>query len=343
MSRSHTPNKTLVTAALALAMLPATLFAQDRIPAEIIQATTITQQSEQQLRSITRQTVLVLVEPDADLRKRTRRNLTSPLTRSDATDAFRNAYSLVLVDELRPLLSDASFETRLNAAIILSYLHAPQALDLAGQALDDENPAVRYWAARCFEDITPRVQLTNQQLLGHADLLAGRLATETSDITAIRLVEALDAFSNPDAYQPLIDALFTRATTDSNSLAPEERALTATFQWLIRARSEGVNIEPILANLSALVIVNAQVATERLQQDPEAPNAAELIRVSDQVLDLARETFFPNTPAPGGSLSRYIPRAEWTQVLQALQSWKTLLADPTVNLSQQARDALNNR
>ncbi|WP_428387591.1 HEAT repeat domain-containing protein [Mucisphaera sp.] len=337
MNRPAAPIRSSLLLGLALVFsTPPHLHAQERLPAETIQSESITPTLEQQIRVYLNGLAPQLAEPDADLRKRTRRELVGPLNRPDATEAFQTTYSLIAAEALEPLLESDDFATRLNAIIAVSELYTVQALDLASEALDDANPAVRYWAARCYQDVGNRIEISTADVQRYINALATALATETNDPTAIRIIDALGAYNDPEAISRLINALINR---EDDSLSADERALTACFQWLIRSRAEGLDIESLLAETTALAIAKSRIAISQLIQDPETPNAAELIRITDQILGLTRNTFFPNTPTPD-SLAGNLARSNWATLNQDLDTWAALMIEPAIGLSDSARDAL---
>ncbi|QDU72801.1 HEAT repeat domain-containing protein [Mucisphaera calidilacus] len=331
------------SAALGLLILPAaTLLAQDRLPSEIYTADPLTDGQTQAVQIYINELAQALAEDDADLRQRSRRSLTNPLRRPSASQNFLQIYTGLTVEALKPNLDNEDFAVRLNTLIILAELKSHQGLELAATRINDPNAAVRYWAIRCFEVPEARTQLNQEEITAHLDLLAGQLAIETSEAAAIRLTEAIDSYDTTLAHQKLIDALYLRLSNNvkPNSLATEQRALTQTFRWLIRARSDGVEITPLLADVAALGHANARRAQTMLQQNPQAPLAADTIRVVDQILDLTREMLFPNTQTPT-NLQRHLIREDWNALANDLNTWSQLLLDPAIDLDPRARAIVN--
>lgn len=328
----------LQLASIGLMFLQSPLMAQDRLPSEVYQADPLNEAQVQSIDLFLETHIQSLLSDDAELRQSARRSLSNPLRRPNATQAFQTTYAEQAVQALTQPLQSSDFAIRLNALIILSDLSIPEAVELASEYINDDNPAVRYWAVRCFQNRELISQLDPQQATAFLDILSKRLAVETSDPACIRLAEALDAYDNPQAYTKLLDALYLRHDNQvrRDSLACEARGLTLTFRWMIRSQSAGMEIAPYLTETAALAHVNAKRALAQLQENPGRESAAELIRVVDQIFDLTETTFFPNTPVPG-QLQRHLIREDWTALQSELNTWGQLLLDPTIDLPERAR------
>lgn len=156
----------------------------------------------------------LLVPDDPEAVAEARAKLLEPLNLPGATGSFKDQYSAELITGIRAGATSESLAVRLNTMILIARSTGAYGLDLAGGALRDASPAVRYWAARAVADAIdggpnqPSVSRAEQRQL-HQRLSAAVAAESTCEIRE-QLYRALAAMQIPAARQTVSEALMER-------------------------------------------------------------------------------------------------------------------------------------
>jgi len=99
-----------------------------------------------------------------DTIKEAREKIIEPLRNRLITPVVRDFYSVEAAKAIAPLIQSESFLVRLNVVVTCSFLLTGEIADTCVAGLKDENPAVRYWAAKAIVR-TLKQQQEGQRLL----------------------------------------------------------------------------------------------------------------------------------------------------------------------------------
>lgn len=282
----------------------------------------------------------MLAQRDADVSEAQRR-LTEPL-RSPAgpSPRFLEAYSEPLVDGLaRCLAADERTHVRLNAMIVVAYMPPAPAIELIGQGVEDENPAVRYWALKSVQQIANRHGWSNGQQLELLEMLTEVLRQEQATVVVRQVMLGLVGLDVRDAMEQTLEALNERAdaheASPGQALAPELTGLEQLFRRLIEAEDAAAASRD-LRELSRTAYRYIRLAAVSLNDGSVASEYAatyrSLILLADQILHEAHSELDggQNPPPRVGS---DVQNEDWSQVLDKAQQWGALLQEPPFNFT----------
>ncbi|MEM0913207.1 MAG: hypothetical protein AAGB29_09105 [Planctomycetota bacterium] len=210
--------------------------------------------------------------------RRARNQIVTQVTLPQTSEAFRDAFAGSFVKNADPLLVNGPLVVRLNTMIVMSQTRRLGVLDLAGRVLvDDENPAVRYWAARTIEQVVVALQAENQQIPNELrrDLLQALQVAAAGEKAPTTLAQVFSAMASLGAINELIQSLDGRlaAHVDDPSLLflPERRAMEQLYIELVRqlAAQGQVAMEPTIVELSRVALLYLTVASTQLAEAAE--------------------------------------------------------------------------
>ncbi len=134
--------------------------AQFGLPEDLIKASDLTAAQKQAITQfIDQHKAGLTAEPQ--VLKRDRDALLDPLRHLDISVSFRLEYARQLVPILRPLVSGEKDLAAINALTIAGELATSSSLDMAGPALADKRPAVRFAGVNAFDRTFVAIARTN--------------------------------------------------------------------------------------------------------------------------------------------------------------------------------------
>jgi hypothetical protein len=245
----------LAACALLLSLGAPTALAQSELPPAVIQSTTLNDAERAQAEQYAAAALELLKSQTWSESKRGRDQLLRPLENTNASVAFRLAYTRVLVPDLERQLAPANPDlTRINALRILGSLATAQAAAAIEPHLADKSPSIRFMAAsaagtalRSLSTGSPAlpsgdaVRLVNRldrQLQTEADpLVLDGLVVALIDATRVEIANYTEL--RDTAYQKLVTTMSARVqslptdTTDEQLLATLLRVGVAARDGLI--------------------------------------------------------------------------------------------------------------
>lgn len=120
--------------------------AQDRLPASMLNATSLTSSQESEIEAFVRRWNSQLLQGSDREIADAREALLQPV-RSSTSDAFLNQYGEAVGEQLSTALEARKLITRLNAMIVAGELGGRGVRGVIVKGLSDPSPAVNYWAA----------------------------------------------------------------------------------------------------------------------------------------------------------------------------------------------------
>lgn len=280
-----------------------------------------------------------------------RSRLLDPLRRPQVPQGFMQGYTEVYVQRVLNRLAEGRDAMRLNVMIVAPRLAVQEALQLIQQGLTDENPGVRYWAAKALATIAQRPTdqngLSSEQQLAALDLLRNSIGNESSNAVLTQLLQAMSKLEVREAFDALLDALIRRLAFHTNSagepMMPEQEALRNLFQTLVRLEAQGQNVQDPVRQIARAALLYMTIAARQAEQAEQAgqplspPQIADreaMIRLADQILRWAMPLPTMLGPAAQGQMPQPITNAltrrEWNFILTQANEWRRLLRDASV-------------
>lgn len=273
--------------------------------------------------------------------RRARNQIVTQITLPQTSDAFREAFVRSLVTQAQPLLTGGPLVVRLNTMIVMSRARLYGVLELAGQVLGDQNPAVRYWAAKTIEDVIsgqpvdgpPLPRALRQQLL---TALQQAAAKEAEPATLAQIFSAMAALG---AINEVIQALDSRlpghVENPDGLLLPERRAMEQLYIELVRQLEEQgrAAVEPTIIQLARVSLLYLTVASEQLagaeQMGAELiEDKRRMVEQADLVLRWAVEQLGQAGVLPP-TIRNAVATSDWGAIVGQLDFWRQeLTLDP---------------
>lgn len=318
--------------------------AQDRLPQDVITADPLAGPQEDQVDTFADFWVDQLLNGDAPQVSEARRKLIEYLTIPGSSAAFRDALNKAIIERFDPVVKSDRLITRLNGMIVVNYLTDTGAFGLVGIGLQDQSPAVRYWAAKAVAQITQRGQLAAGQQQQLLQLLEQGLGNEEDAAVLAELLKALNALNIPAAKDALITALgeqvkFFRAAPDARFQTLYD-AMQALYIDLIRLDAQnpgGVN--PQITELARVALLYNQLAAEQLKNDPDLSpelinDKAQMVKLTDTILRFAVDTLAPGSRKPD-PIDNAITFKDWDFVLVQADRWRQTLRRSPFNFTEE--------
>lgn len=339
-SRQLTAGVLVILITLGLSAAPAAAQNLDRIPPEVLIATSLTPEQQQLVNSyITHWAQQLQGEEDAQV-VTARRRLIEPLGGS-GSEQFNQQYSQAVGRAIQQAAQAERLIVRLNTMIIVTRLSPATALPLIEQGLNDENAAVRYWAAKSVASITSDSELppaTQRQLLAP---LAQQLGQESSVPVVQQVMLSLLALTIPEATQQVLEALNERVTmhmTDpGQSVVAESEGLAELYRKLVtEAGQSGARQEQMrqLARVALryMDLVATQFATGNVPPEREAEYVS-LLDLTSTVLNAAHQSLQSPLNSPT-NLSIALRSQDWPAVQAQVEEWRNILRAAPFNIPQ---------
>ena len=197
--------------------------------------------------------------------------------------------------------------SRLNALIIGAELANASVFDLSAAGLTDNDPAIRYWAAKAAADVAEKTQnafneAQQKQLLAS---LKQAMSGESSDMILEQMARAIATLNIPEAQQALLDIVGERVAVflaePNQALRVDVKVLGDMQRRLALLDANGQNIEAPLRQLLTVTGKYAHAVAKMLQEnrigEEVRPHAIEMMNIADGVFAFGRDRLDATVPA----------------------------------------------
>ncbi|MEX0774486.1 MAG: HEAT repeat domain-containing protein [Phycisphaeraceae bacterium] len=322
---------------LTLLALTAPAWAIERLPFDTISRAAVSGDDQKLIDEFTSQWGQALASAKADdpAMGSARDHLLDPL-RQKYSPAFGTAYSTALSKHLTTALASDQSQVRINAMIVASQL-TREVSDLVGTGLKDENPAVRYWAAKTAGQLGQAATLSADEEARVLASLSDALASEKSRLVAQQILLGMSALNIPQANAQLLTLLEARVTTlranPTQSPAAEMRALLALMTRLTRAT--GAQTADQLRQAARVLYLYMHLSSQALLAEPTALEPSVRKDHEDNIVTAEKWLMWTYGKLGGsetlpGSVQNYIQQKRYNEVRMIVQDeWKkTMRRDP---------------
>jgi len=313
---------------------PAAAQEESALPSDIIRAdSALTAAQEQVVASYVQRWATALASSARITDARS--NLIAPLKRPGASPIFKTAYSdQVLATEPFERVSESDdLLLRLNAAIIVSEMSSAAALAKAMQMLQDESPAVRYWAARAIGSLLARLELDEAVRRQELQKLRTALAREASEEAAAEIFTAIIQFRSAEAIRAVLEAVRVRV---ERHRAEPQRSVDNITDALIRL-SQTLVLEPELQSppIVRLLMVDAFLFVQLIADqmlageipERQQPAARRLVVEFDKVLRFWSTRAGLAADALPANVAQLAARDNWEEIILAIEDWRRVLTE----------------
>ncbi|MFP4145922.1 MAG: HEAT repeat domain-containing protein [Phycisphaeraceae bacterium] len=335
------PQMIILLAACLLLAAPAA--AQDRLSADLVTAEAHDQPQRQQIRDYAAQWLEVLLQGQPEQIPQARSRLLQPLN-MEPSDSFLSIYAPALQPEddgadgpvlSQGLQSDKPLATRLNTIIVLTNLPGQQSIDLLVDALEDPNPAVRYWAAKAIGRLAGENQFTTQRRQDLLDTLLTRLNEDETAAVCQQILLAAGEIDATRMLEILNDRLNQIARKPGQSVLAEQVALR---QFYLDLAAAGDADPDLVEELGRTALRYLRLAARELDSQRVGGQQADIyagtVRVADNALRFVHGNRNSSVDHPG-SLDSLINSENWQTVLQRADQWERALQASPFNFSQE--------
>lgn len=341
--RSLTLLKVLV---LVVGAVPTAAWGQNKIPYEAV--TSVTALSPEYIRLIdvyVAQRVERLIEGDPKEIRSAREGLLDPLGLVGASDVFLVAYSRAVSSRLSPGVNlEKPLIVRLNVMIIAAALRDPGVARVIEAGLDDENPAVRYWACKAAGRVSSRGTIPGDVQLSLLNKLSGRLSKETDPAVSEQVLRGLVGLSIPEATEQLLTKLNEKvqqfAAQPQTPAGVVVDVLRTLFVNAVRANATGQRASEV--QLRRMMLVGYRymdLSSTLLDLGLVGPGTKqehiELLQITDAMLIWAAGQSLPGGRSTPDSVKRQIELGNWPAVRLRAQEWKLVLVSEPLNFKEQ--------
>lgn len=327
---------------LLLSVSPAA--AQDRLPSDLLTADSLSTEQHNLINLyIEFWTDMLRGSESTDEQVVTARaRLIEPLDQPATSNAFQQYYPSAVAERLQGALDPSSLIARLNTMILVSHLGLrPQAVALVQQGLEDESPAVRYWAVKAIRtasgaDGGPSLNPnTGRQLLNQLDNMVDDEPTlEVLEQVLLAMVDLDQPGSN--ALQRVVSVLNRRVSVHANQprvpYRPETSAMQAAYRQVLYAQNRG-GTDQLLNQIAAaaakyMLVVANQAQQNELSTQLQADYAA-MAQLTFTILDQIRQSRGVNAPVPSQfQFDQDVVNRNWDGVRQGAQQFRDMLTNP---------------
>ena len=261
---------------------------------------------------------------------------------TDSTAFFLVEYRAALRDPLRQAFESKSASkrliVRLNAMIVAAELHDTDNINLLIQGLNDQNPAVRYWAAQAIAGLTRGPNLKIQQRNKLFSALAVAVENEKIEPVLKQMMRALVRLTKhvPNAINTLLQTINKRVELHMASpqlgISAEIEGLRDLRQPLIesRAANPAATTEALRQFILVATRYHMLAATQLEQGKVPAIHRGDyitLLNLVDNVLpwavrQLGVKTISPDLKQPIGP---YLEQKQWALINLRAVGWQQLL------------------
>ncbi len=314
----------------------------------VLQADPLSTAQQDQLSGFVQSQTQRLSSPDAQVVVEAREALIDVFSREirdNASDTFRSAYAQSVAAALLEAMPQLDTLGKVNALLVAAHVvHADNA-DVILFGLQDDNPAVRYLAAKAVQGVASRAQLDDSLPLSTGfytqilDALGSTLPRESSDHARSMMMLAIAEIDRPQAVQTLIAALNARLQTHIADptlvMSGEAASIERLFTRLTANDTDAEAYRSLMAlGLRYLHVANAQLRDAGAGQDadPEPSRAQLIIYVDRFVLQDGAARVFNRLDQLPPLVNNAVNRRDWDFIDEQIQAWRQLLAAPPFNI-----------
>lgn len=253
------------------------------------------------------------------------------------SDAFLRYYRQHVATALTPLLAHKDLLVRLNAMIVLDRVGGADAVPIAGKALADASPAVRYWAAKTIADQAAALPGDAQkQVLA---TITKRVASEHVPQVVEQLLVTMGSLTLPEAKLQLLEALNQRvayhAQHPGTSIGPEEAGLQRLYKTLFGAAAKpDPNVLKALGRtaLRYLDLTATQLDLKQVPDDAVRQTYHHTVQLTYYILRFVQGAT-KGAPAAPPDLTDAIKAGNWKMVRVQVEAWRNVLEAPPFGFS----------
>ena len=270
-----------------------------------------------------------------------RRDLVGPLTAIGATPSFVQQYGRALAEGVAGLPADTEPPKRINALLLLRAAPPQEAAPVVRPALQSEEPAIRFTAAKVLVDLLERPQAgappldagSRRQLQADVTAAAG---TETDAYVVGKLLPVLQSVYGDAGQARLIETLAERVAVHvehpETGFLPELTEMSRLFLTRLgnfqRAEAEGL----CRASAGFMKVAAAQLAAGSTPADLR-PDAERMLTQSDTILrELAVSQLGLARNAAPDPIADALESDDFAAVADAADAWAAALGFPVVEV-----------
>ncbi|MEX0744815.1 MAG: HEAT repeat domain-containing protein [Phycisphaeraceae bacterium] len=307
----------------------------DQLGSAITEAESLNNQQRTQIDTYIAQWAGLLRDSGDDNVERARRRLLEPLRSGRPSDEFMNHYSNVCGREMAPALSSDDPLVRLNTLIVVRHLTGEAAVPLIDRGLDDESPAVRYWAVKAIKDIASAGRFDRDEQRNRMNRLVEHFGEETSVAVSEQTMLALVELELPEAKTRALEIINERVASHvsepGRSLQPELAGIHRAYRQTLgasRPAEQGGMLE-----LARTAMRYHDLAGQQLQRDVDDAEVRDsyvrTIELTDAILRFVHSSLDVGPPP------RPLPPGEnWDRVRANAEQWRDLLGRPPYNFNE---------
>ncbi len=317
---------------------------QNRIPYDIVTTeSALTADQRERIEAYVDLRLAWLLKGQSDQVTQAREELIEPFGLVGASRIFTLAYSAAVSKRLINVIHSNDLLVRINTMIVAASLIDPGVVRLIEIGLTDDNPAMRYCAAKAVGDAdTVDVPGTRRELSrdNQQQLLAAMkkaAEAESSQQVLHRLLLGIVSLEVPEAAVYLMEQFNQRVaqyTTDpSLPVAPMTQVLRMMYINLIQASARGKELSKDVIDSVTRVAFRYQVASAAIL-NIGAPTAEikrahiEMIGLTDSILNWVAQTVLDEGSPRPGSVKNELAIENWPGVMLETEDWRQLLLDP---------------
>ncbi len=324
------------TCVLVLGLGNQPLFAQDSLPAAILQEPDeLSADAKATIDSFIDAQVVRLQSSDPEQVALGRSLLAEPFGLG-STPVFTLYYSQAIAQRVSPLLvPNGPLMTRLNIAIVTAKLSGRSLVTVLKAGADDPSPAVRYWIAKSVGAAAKNKRLSKPEQQEVLDVMAARLKAEDSSLVLEQVMLALSEIELPEAIQKVLDGLDARVIFHKQNpgvrFKPVHGGMQQLWSKLIAQRAGNQNVDREQKELARIAFRYYALIAEQMSAGNDNPDddEAEAIKqdkasmagICGRVMDdIARQVARINPPQlvdPNNAAELKVSVDRWREVLKA--------------------------
>ncbi|BAM03586.1 hypothetical protein [Phycisphaera mikurensis] len=278
---------------------------------------------------------------DVEALAEARQRLTAPLTAVGATPSFVQQYGRELAQRINALPQDTPTVQRVNALLLLRTAPIREALPVIRPALQTDDAAVRFTAAKVILDLLRAggdgLQLGEQDRGALLDTLAEAASGEPDAFVVGKLLPGVQQLAGDAGRTRVIDLLNRRvevhAANPGAGYLPELAAMSDLFLRNLGsfARADAAGL--CRASARYLKLVSSQLAASALPA-AEVPTARQLVTQSENILrELSTSQLGVPASALPGRIDTAVESGDFGSVSATADAWIEALGGSNTGIS----------
>ena len=320
-----------------------TLWAQDKLPNDLISTTASLTGAQQRKVDEYANYWINKMQSSADpLVSDARDEIVSPMNHPSAGPVFKSAYSATLARLLPELLKSDRMLVRFNAMLCVSAVIDTSAIRMIQEGLVDTNPAIRYLAAQASGSMGENLQPADQVRI--LSLLNSSFMREADQVVVEQILGSMSLLTIPMARESLLGALNLHVNVHHGNtnltLKADRNAMLAMLTTLVREQSDGKKIKIQTSKQYSIAacrfMIHCATALDQGRvHESMAPQYKSMITDCDKILRwvCTRLMELETTKLPQDDMRPNLNAKNWLPVLLRAQEWASLLQDPPFNCS----------